>query len=162
MADKSYWHSRIRSSLQTFGHNALKPWQKGVLEAWRDGKDCLCLSGTGTRILQSVEIKFLTNLRINEFAGSGKSLCFQLPALLDEFQRPVIVISPLISLMRDQCSQLTSIGVAACFLGSAQSDKNVLGQVYFPPTFKTAEIYSTDASVPPTPLAKLPTEIRAF
>ncbi len=57
------------------------------------------------------------------FAGSGKSLCFQLPALL--IDKPVVVISPLISLMRDQCSQLQQKGVTACFLGSAQPDKEV-------------------------------------
>lgn len=40
-------------------------------------------------------------------------------------ESPVLVISPLISLMRDQCSQMNDKGVTACFLGTAQLDKEV-------------------------------------
>lgn len=54
---------------------------------------------------------------------AGKSLCFQIPALLT--RKIVIVISPLISLMRDQCLKLAKHGISACFLGSGQPDKSV-------------------------------------
>jgi len=57
--------------------------------------------------------------------GSGKSLCFQLPALLA--RGTVVVISPLISLMRDQHAQMQGIGIRSCFLGSAQTDASVEG-----------------------------------
>ncbi|WJX19547.1 DNA helicase [Trifolium repens] len=53
----------------------------------------------------------------------GKSLCFQIPALLTG--KVVVVISPLISLMHDQCLKLTKHGISACFLGSGQPDNTV-------------------------------------
>lgn len=54
---------------------------------------------------------------------AGKSLCFQIPALLSG--KIVVVISPLISLMHDQCLKLAKHGVSACFLGSGQPDSSV-------------------------------------
>lgn len=57
------------------------------------------------------------------FVSLGKSLCFQLPALL--MGKVVVVISPLISLMHDQCLKLAMYGVSACFLGSGQSDPEI-------------------------------------
>lgn len=54
---------------------------------------------------------------------AGKSLCFQIPALLTG--KVVVVISPLISLMHDQCLKLARHGVSACFLGSGQVDQSV-------------------------------------
>ena len=49
--------------------------------------------------------------------GSGKSLCFQLPALARDGL--TLVVSPLIALMRDQVAQLRELGVAAAALNSA-------------------------------------------
>lgn len=54
---------------------------------------------------------------------AGKSLCFQLPALLTG--KVVVVISPLISLMHDQCLKLSTHKVSACFLGSGQLDNRI-------------------------------------
>ena len=98
------WEDRLAHAVATFGHRALHPWQRAVLQAWREHRDCLVLSGT----------------------GSGKSLCFQLPSLLS--QRPTVVVSPLISLMRDQCDHMNARGVSSCFLGSAQTDASVEGR----------------------------------
>jgi len=48
--------------------------------------------------------------------GSGKSMCYQLPALIEE--RLTVVVSPLIALMRDQVTQLRALGVSAATLNS--------------------------------------------
>uniref|UniRef100_A0A1D1ZDN4 ATP-dependent DNA helicase n=2 Tax=Anthurium amnicola TaxID=1678845 RepID=A0A1D1ZDN4_9ARAE len=97
-----YWDEKTHAVLEKhFGLSSLKNFQKEALEAWCAHRDCLVLAAT----------------------GSGKSLCFQLPALLSG--QVVVVISPLISLMRDQCLKLATYGVSACFLGSGQSDSSV-------------------------------------
>ncbi|XP_078440876.1 RECQ helicase SIM [Wolffia australiana] len=87
--------------LQKFGLSSLRNFQRKALEAWICHKDCLILAAT----------------------GSGKSLCFQIPAFLS--QKVTVVISPLISLMRDQCLKLSQRGVSACFLGSGQPDSSI-------------------------------------
>ncbi|XP_059313161.1 ATP-dependent DNA helicase Q-like SIM [Lycium ferocissimum] len=96
------WEKKVKNLLQKhFGFSLLKDFQKEALEAWLSHQDCLVLAAT----------------------GSGKSLCFQIPALLTG--KVVIVISPLISLMHDQCLKLAKHGVSACFLGSGQTDRSV-------------------------------------
>jgi len=42
-----HWERDVASGLAKFGHASLRPWQRKVLCAWRDGRDCLVLSGTG-------------------------------------------------------------------------------------------------------------------
>ncbi|KAF3774526.1 ATP-dependent DNA helicase Q-like SIM [Nymphaea thermarum] len=99
---ESNWEERANVILRRhFGIPALKGFQKQALQAWVDNRDCLVLAAT----------------------GSGKSLCFQLPALLTS--KVVVVISPLISLMHDQCLKLSRHGISACFLGSGQTDTSV-------------------------------------
>lgn len=95
-------HDPFAQALARLRLQHLHPWQRGILEAWRAGKDALVLSGT----------------------GSGKSLCFQLPALVED-RSVVVVISPLISLMRDQVASMAERGIAACFIGSAQTDPTI-------------------------------------
>lgn len=87
-------HSALK---QHFGYDAFRPLQDDIIRAALDGRDVFALLPT----------------------GGGKSLCFQLPALL----RPglALVVSPLIALMKDQVDALQSAGVAATFLNSTLS-----------------------------------------
>lgn len=78
-----------------FGYHQFRTGQQEVIEATLNGKDSLVIMAT----------------------GSGKSLCYQVPALC--FQGLTIVISPLISLMQDQVDQLRSNGVEAAYLNSS-------------------------------------------
>ena len=78
-----------------FGHEQFRPMQGRIVEHLLAGRDALIVLST----------------------GSGKSLCYQLPALL--FDGMTLVVSPLISLMQDQVAQLKQRGVAAEFLNSA-------------------------------------------
>ncbi len=82
---------------RVFGFANFRGPQQAVIEHLSEGGDCLVLMPT----------------------GGGKSLCYQVPALL----RPgtAIVVSPLIALMQDQVEALTQLGVAAAFLNSSQS-----------------------------------------
>lgn len=81
----------------TFGYGGFRPLQREIMEASLAGRDVLALLPT----------------------GGGKSLCFQLPALV----RPglTVVVSPLIALMKDQVDQLQAAGVAATYLNSTLS-----------------------------------------
>ena len=75
-----------------FGWDAFRPGQRPVVEALLAGQDCLAVLPT----------------------GGGKSLCYQLPALVR--QGLVLVISPLVALMQDQVRQLECRGIAAACL----------------------------------------------
>ncbi len=78
----------------TFGFEEFRPGQSEIVAAVLDGRDVLAVMPT----------------------GSGKSLCYQLPALLRGL---TIVVSPLIALMRNQVAQLRGYGIAAAALNSA-------------------------------------------
>ena len=93
-----------------FGYDAFRPLQEEIICAALKGQDVLVLMPT----------------------GGGKSICFQIPALLQEGL--TVVVSPLIALMKDQVDQLHSIGAPATFLNSTL-DKNETRK-------RLAELYS--------------------
>ncbi len=80
---------------QYFGHDAFRPGQQEIIEQTLCGRDAFVLMPT----------------------GGGKSLTYQLPALL--LPGLTVVISPLIALMHDQVDQLRANGIAATFINSS-------------------------------------------
>ncbi len=90
--DEKIWFQLLK---QYFGFSSFRPLQQDIIRDALNGKDTFVLLPT----------------------GGGKSLCFQLPALI----RPglTVVVSPLIALMKDQVDALQASGVAATFLNSS-------------------------------------------
>ena len=82
----------------TFGYDTFRPLQREIIEADLANRDTFALLPT----------------------GGGKSLCFQLPAIMRSTGL-TIVVSPLIALMKDQVDQLQEAGVAATYLNSSLS-----------------------------------------
>ncbi|WP_300360437.1 DNA helicase RecQ [uncultured Pseudoalteromonas sp.] len=80
---------------QVFGYKDFRDGQEAIIAAALDGQDSLVLLPT----------------------GGGKSLCYQVPALI--FDGVTVVISPLISLMQDQVAQLRALGVQAAYINNS-------------------------------------------
>lgn len=84
---------------ERFGFEAFRAGQRELVEAIMAGRDCLGVMPT----------------------GAGKSLCYQVPALALADRGLAIVVSPLVSLMRDQVMALVNAGIPAAFLNSQLS-----------------------------------------
>jgi ATP-dependent DNA helicase RecQ len=87
---------------ETFGISQLRPGQHAVIQSVLDGQDTMAVMPT----------------------GSGKSLCYQLPAL--NMPGATLVVSPLISLMKDQAEKLEDAGVDAAQVNSTLSEREEL------------------------------------
>lgn len=88
-------HAKLK---ENFGFEKFRPNQEDIINCILSGQDTLAIMPT----------------------GGGKSICFQLPALL--FPGITIVISPLIALMKDQVDGLKANGIEACFINSSQTE----------------------------------------
>ena len=78
-----------------FGYDTFREGQEAVIDALLAGKDVLAVMPT----------------------GAGKSICYQVPALM--MKGITLVISPLISLMKDQVRSLNQVGISAAYLNSS-------------------------------------------
>ncbi|ACD24591.1 DNA helicase RecQ [Clostridium botulinum] len=88
-----------------YGYSTLRRGQYEIISSILNGRDTFCLMPT----------------------GAGKSICYQIPALI--FNGITLVISPLISLMKDQVDNLVESGIKAAYINSTQSIdeiKNIL------------------------------------
>ncbi|TRW99906.1 DNA helicase RecQ [Flavobacterium gawalongense] len=88
-------HTKLK---ENFGFEKFRPNQEDIINGVLSGQDTLAIMPT----------------------GGGKSICFQLPALI--LPGITIVISPLIALMKDQVDSLKANGIQACFINSSQTE----------------------------------------
>jgi len=86
---------KLAALKQYFGHTQFRPGQERLIDALLAGRDVLGVMPT----------------------GAGKSVCYQVPALL--LPGVTLVVSPLISLMKDQVAALTEVGVPAAYINSS-------------------------------------------
>jgi ATP-dependent DNA helicase RecQ len=100
------WDADLASALKThFGFDSFRPGQEDVVRAALAGRDVLAVMPT----------------------GGGKSLCFQLPAVLQS--GVTLVVSPLIALMQDQVRLLQTNGVPATFVNSSLEPQEVSARI---------------------------------
>ena len=102
---------------QHFGYDRFRPLQEEIIRHVMAGKDCVALMPT----------------------GGGKSLCFQMPAMLSGGL--TLVVSPLIALMKDQVDQLTTNGIQAAYLNSSISAVEIAGVMKHAQTGKLRLLY---------------------
>jgi ATP-dependent DNA helicase RecQ len=103
-------HAKLK---ENFGFEKFRPNQEAIINGILSGQDTLAIMPT----------------------GGGKSICFQLPALI--FKGITIVISPLIALMKDQVDSLKANGIKACFINSSQTETE---QQFYIESLKSNEI----------------------
>ena len=84
-----------------FGYDSFRPGQAEIVDAILAGRDALAIMPT----------------------GAGKSICYQVPALL--LPGLTLVISPLISLMQDQVKALNAAGIRAAYINSSLSESQI-------------------------------------
>ena len=98
------WDSEVASFLRSpFRLAAWRPLQREVINATLQGRDVVCLMPS----------------------GGGKSLCYQLPALVAPPGSVTLVVSPLLALITDQVAHLRKVGIAAGALTSLSSKEEV-------------------------------------
>ena len=90
--------SIVQALKRYWGYESFRPGQEQIVHSIVSGRDACVVMPT----------------------GGGKSLCYQLPAVLDE-KRTAVVVSPLIALMQDQTAQLEQMGIPAGFINSSVS-----------------------------------------
>src|SRR5512140_3768862 len=102
---------------ETFGYDTFRPHQREVIENVLARRDTLAVMPT----------------------GGGKSLCYQIPALI--FDGLTVVVSPLIALMKDQVEQMRAAGVPALFLNSTLSPEAYLENMDYVKRGETKLLY---------------------
>ena len=84
-----------------FGYDSFRPGQEEIINSILAGRDALAIMPT----------------------GAGKSVCYQIPALL--LPRITLLISPLISLMQDQVKALNEVGIHAAYINSSLTETQI-------------------------------------
>lgn len=101
ISDSGIYKTPKEALKAVFGYDSFRPGQEAVINAILKGRDILAVMPT----------------------GAGKSLCYQVPAML--LSGITLVTSPLISLMQDQVKALNEAGVDAAFINSSLSEKEL-------------------------------------
>lgn len=95
-------NEKLKVLKEYFGHTEFRHGQENIVDCLLSGRDALCIMPT----------------------GAGKSICYQIPALV--FEGITFVISPLISLMKDQVTALVQSGISAAYINSSLTYRQYL------------------------------------